>query len=298
MASDKLVAMKVFRRVAELGSFTKAADDLDVTSATVSKHIAYLEQDLDVRLINRTTRRMHLTDAGEQFLSRTQFLLDELEDAERSLKGVVSAPSGKLRVNAPMSFGLTAMSEAVDRFLSLYPDIELDLQLTDRVIDLVEQGVDLAIRVRDKLPDSSLVARRIKTARSVLCASPDYLERAQTIERVQDLRAHNCIMFSLHERPNVWRLGDEDVEVQGNLRVDSSMMIRESLLLGQGISLVPRFVVNHDLEAGRLVQVLKEQAPAPYQIFAVFPPGRKQPRKVRLFVEHLEQYLSKQDYGG
>ena len=148
MATDKLVAMNIFRRVAELGSFTRAADDLEITAATVSKHIAFLERDLDTRLINRTTRRMNLTDAGFAFLKRTQALLDELEDAELEARGFQAEPKGTIRLNVPMSFGLTHISEAIDSFLNRFPEIDIDLQLSDRMVDLVEQGVDIAIRVR------------------------------------------------------------------------------------------------------------------------------------------------------
>ena len=151
MATDKLVAMTIFRRVAELGSFTRAADDLEITAATVSKHIAFLERDLDTRLINRTTRRMSLTDAGLAFLKRTQALLDELEDAELEARGFQAEPRGTIRLNVPMSFGLTHITEAIDSFLRAYPEIDIDLQLSDRMVDLVEQGVDIAIRVF--LPD-------------------------------------------------------------------------------------------------------------------------------------------------
>ncbi len=151
MATDKLVAMNIFRRVAELGSFTRAADDLDITAATVSKHIAFLERDLDTRLINRTTRRMNLTGAGLAFLQRTQALLDDLEEAELEARGLQAEPRGTIRLNVPMSFGLTHITEAIDSFLLDYPEIDIDLQLSDRMVDLVEQGVDIAIRVRSSL---------------------------------------------------------------------------------------------------------------------------------------------------
>ena len=146
--------MRVFRRVAELSSFTKAADDLDITAATVSKHISFLKQHLDTRLINRTTRRMHLTDAGVNFLVRTQAILDDMEEAELEAKGFQSSPKGKIKINAPMSFGLMQISNAIDNFLTQFPEIEIDQQLNDHVIDLVEKGVDVAIRIRSHLPDS------------------------------------------------------------------------------------------------------------------------------------------------
>ena len=170
MATDKLVAMNIFRRVAELGSFTRAADDLEITAATVSKHI----------------------------------------------------------------------SEAIDSFLNRFPEIDIDLQLSDRMVDLVEQGVDIAIRIRSSLADSSLMARPLRTSRNIVCASPRYLESAPEIRGPEDLTQHNCLTFSLHDRPRVWELGDREVRVSGNYRTDSSLAIRQSLLRGAGVGFLPR----------------------------------------------------------
>lgn len=296
MATDKLVAMKVFRRVAELGSFTQAADDLDITAATVSKHIAFLERDIDTRLINRTTRRMHLTDAGLAFLERTQALLDGLEDAELEARGIQSEPRGTIRINVPMSFGLTHITEAIDSFLMRYPEIDVDLQLSDRMVDLVEQGVDIAIRVRSSLADSSLLARPLRTSRNIVCAAPQYLDNAPPIESPADLVAHNCLTYTLHEKPRVWALGDEEVVVSGNFRTDSSLAMRRSLLNGLGIGFLPRFLVQPDIESGALTPVLDDFPPKPYTVFALFPPGRKQPAKVKLLVDHLDAHLGDRPY--
>jgi DNA-binding transcriptional LysR family regulator len=262
VATDKLVAMTIFRRVAELGSFTRAADDLEVTAATVSKHIAFLERDLDTRLINRTTRRMNA------FLKRTQSLLDELEDAELEARGFQAEPRGTIRLNVPMSFGLTHITEAIDSFLRDYPEIDIDLQLSDRMVDLVEQGVDIAIRIRSSLADSSLMARPLRTSRNIVCASPGYLEGAPEIHDPEDLTQHNCLTFS----------------------------IRQSLLRGAGVGLLPRFLVQGDIEKVALIPLLPDFPPKPYTVFALFPPGRKQPTKVRLLLDHLDQHLGEKPY--
>jgi len=296
MATDKLVAMNIFRRVAELGSFTRAADDLDITAATVSKHVAFLEKDLDTRLINRTTRRMNLTGAGLAFLKRTQALLDELEDAELEARGFQAEPKGIIRLNVPMSFGLTHVTGAIDSFLARYPEIEIDLQLSDRMVDLVEQGVDIAIRVRSSLADSSLVAKPLRQSRNIVCASPGYLKNAPAIQTPADLPEHNCLIFNLHDRPRLWALGDEEVVVSGNYRTDSSLAICQSLLNGTGVGLVPRFLVQQDLDSGLLIALLPDHPPKPYTVFALFPPGRKQPTKVRLLLEHLDQHLGEKPY--
>lgn len=296
MATDKLNAMQVFRRVAELASFTRAADDLNITAATVSKHIAFLEKHLGTRLINRTTRRMNLTDAGLSFLARTQALLDDLEDAELEVKGLHAEPRGRIRINAPMSFGLTHMTEVVDSFLVKYPDIEIDLQLNDHVVDLVEQGVDIAIRIRNKLNDSSLIAKPLRSSSNIVCASPKYLASAPKIKKPKDLVQHNCLLFTLHDKPNVWTLGKEEILVNGNLRADSSLVLRESLLRGLGVGFIPRFLVQNDLDNQKLIPLLANYPPEAYTVFAIFPPGRKQPSKVKLFLDHFDKHLGGQPY--
>lgn len=296
MATDKLNAMRIFRRVAELGSFTKAADDLNITAATVSKHIAYLEQSLNTRLIHRTTRRMHLTDTGRVFLQRTRNLLDDLEDAELQVRGLHTEARGRIRINAPMSFGLTHITDAIDRFLARYPDIEIDLQLNDHLVDLVEQGVDIAIRVRSKLSDSSLIAKPLRQSRSIVCAAPAYLETAAALDTPEDLCKHNCLLFSLHDKPHIWTLADKEFRVRGNYRADSSLALRKSLLRGLGVGLIPRFLVEEDIEEKRLQPVLEEFPSAAYTVYAIFPPGRKQPAKVKLFLEHLDTSLGNRPY--
>jgi len=296
MATDKLNAMRVFRRVAELGSFTRAADDLDITAATVSKHIAFLERHLGTRLIHRTTRRMNLSDAGLNFLTRIQALLDDLEEAELEIRGLQATPRGRIRVNAPMSFGLTHVAEAIDGFLVQFPEIQIDLQLNDHVIDLVEQGVDVAIRVRSQLPDSNLVAKPLRTSRNVICASPRYMNGKTEITHPSDLAEHNCLLYSLHDKPNIWTLGDEDIQVSGTYKADSSLALRTSVLNGLGIGFLPRFLVQNDIENHTLIPLLENFSPKSHTVYAIFPPGRKQPSKVKLFIEHLDTHFGHKPY--
>lgn len=296
MATDKLVAMKIFRRVAELKSFTQAADDLDITPATVSKHIAFLESELDTRLIHRTTRRLSLSDAGLAYLKRVQALLDDLEDAELEARGYQTTPKGTIRLNVPMSFGLAHLTEAVEGFLRCYPDVEIDLQFSDRLVDLVEQGVDVAIRVRHSLADSSLQARALRQSSNVVCAAPAYLASAGEIRRPSDLSHHNCLLYTLHDRPNVWELGNQAVTVSGNFRTDNSLAIRQCLIAGAGVGFIPRFLVEADFENHQLTRLLADFPAKPYTVFALFPPGRKQPAKVRLLVAYLEEYLSHKSF--
>ncbi len=287
MASDKLQAMRVFRRVAELGSFSGAADDLNMTPATVSKHIAFLEHNVGTRLIHRTTRRMHLSDAGTHYLASVRRMLDELDETESRVRGLDASPQGKIRINAPMSFGLMHLPAVIDSFLEAYPDIEVDLQLSDQVVDLVEQGVDLALRVRDQLPDSSLTARRLCATHRVVCAAPEYLKIHGTPAHPDELAKHTCLVYSRLASPSRWLLGEHQVEVNGRYHVDSSLAIRKSVLNGQGITLIPTFLVYDDLRAGRLQALLPEYPPSGHHLYAVFPPGQRKPDRVRVFLDHL-----------
>lgn len=293
MATDKLAAMKVFQRVAELGSFTRAAEDLGITAATVSKHIAFLEQSIEVHLINRTTRRMSLTDAGCVFLRRIRMLLSNLEEVELEVRGLEKEPQGTIRLNVPMSLGIAHISDAIDGFLQSYPDIEVDLQLNDRMIDLVEQGVDVAIRVRRALADSTLRARPLLQARNVICASPEYLIKHEDVCVPSDLVGHNCLTYSFHEQPNVWILGGSEVLVSGNYRADSSLAIRQSVLKGVGIGFLPWFLVSEDIEKGSLIPLLLDYPAESYTIFALLPPGRRKSIKVGMLVDYLADYFSK-----
>lgn len=296
MATDKLVAMKIFRRVAELKSFTQAADDLEITPATVSKHIAFLERALDTRLIHRTTRRLNLSDAGLAFLKRTQELLDDLEEAELEVRGFQTHPKGTIRLNVPMSFGSTHLTEAIESFLRRYPDIDIDMQFSDRLVDLVEQGVDIAIRVRHSLVDSSLQVRALKQSRNLVCAAPSYLAHAPEIKFPSDLLQHNCLLYTLHDRPKVWELGNQEVIVGGNFRTDSSLAIRQCLIAGAGVGFLPRFLVEKDFENDLLTPLLTDYPAKPYTVFVLFPPGRKRPTKVRLLATHIEEHLNQKTF--
>lgn len=296
MASDKLQAMRVFRRVAELGSFTTAADDLGLTPATVSKQIAFLEADLGVRLIHRTTRRMHLSDIGQQYVERVRHLLEALDETEHLVRGLDVQPKGRLRINAPMSFGLTHLNKAIDAFLAAYPELEIDLQLNDSVVDLVEQGVDMAIRIRQQLDDSSLTARELCQVDRTLCAAPGYLAEAGEPRQPADLAQHNCLIYSLSSAPDQWSLGKQTVSVRGNFQVNSSLAIKQQLMNGAGIALIPNFLVYEELRSGQLCSLLPDYPPTGHSVYAVFPPGRHKPHKVRCFLDHLVTWFESPPY--
>ncbi|WP_199258716.1 LysR family transcriptional regulator [Paracoccus binzhouensis] len=288
---DQMVALHVFRTVVEQGSFAAAARRMRLSPAAISKNISELEGHLNVRLLNRTTRRMSLTEPGRRYYEQVARILDDLAEADHSLGPLQSQPSGLLRVSAPMTFTLTRLSTAIPGFLMRHPDLSLDLQLDDRRVDIVQEGFDLAIRGSDRLEDSSLVARRLMTLHHVVCASPDYFSRRGMPRVPQDLRAHDCIQFTLSGHVSEWeftRRGETvRVPIEGRYRVTSGLAIRDALLAGFGLNLIPRQYVAEDIRAGRLVTALDDWVPVQTAIHAVYPSRRYLLPKVRAFVEFL-----------
>lgn len=194
---DALTGMRVFRRVVERGSFSAAAADLDLSNGAVSKHIGQLEGHLGARLLNRTTRRLSLTEAGRTYYERCVRLLDDLDEAERAVRQLHAAPRGRLKISAPMSFGILHLAPALPEFGLRYPEVEVDVVLNDRFVDLIDEGYDVALRIITDLPDSTLVARRFTLVRRVVCAAPAYLERHGVPVTPDDLKRHHCLIYSL-----------------------------------------------------------------------------------------------------
>ncbi|OZI72764.1 MULTISPECIES: LysR family transcriptional regulator [Bordetella] len=293
---DHLTALRVFRRVVELTSFAHAARQLGLSPAAVSKNVGELEAHLQVRLLNRTTRRMSLTEAGALYYDQIVRILDDLDEAGRSLGPMQSRPSGVLRVSAPMSLTLIGLSEAIPRFLRAYPDLSLDLHLDDRRVDIVREGFDLAIRGSDRLEDSNLVARRLTLLTHVLCGAPSYFEEHGVPASPEELQAHNCIRFSLSGHADEWvfeRAGQSvRVAIRGRYRVNSSLAVRDALRAGFGVSLIPLTYVRQDLAEGRLRTVLDDWSMVGTYIYAVYPSRRHVAAKVRAFVEFIVDELA------
>lgn len=292
---DRYTALGAFRTAAELGSFAAAARKLGLSPAAVSKNIAELEAHLAVRLFHRTTRRMSLTDAGQLYYERVRSALDVLSEADAELGAMSETPRGRLRVSAPVTITLTRLSEALPAFLEDHPELELELELDDRRVDLVGEGFDLAVRGSDDLEDSGLVAKRLLTLDHVLCGSPAYLERFGAPRTPEDLRAHRLIRFSLSDHSNEWtfRLGRRAVRVpvRGPYSVSSSLAVRDALRAGLGLSLIPRLYVEHDLQQGHLSPLLDDWASDRTTLYAVYPSRRYVVPKVRAFVDFLVRTL-------
>lgn len=288
---DRYTALRVFRYVAELHSFAEAGRRMGLSSAAISKNIAELEASVGARLIHRTTRRMALTEEGRIYLEHITRGLDALAEGDEALSPIKTAPSGTLRVSAPLTVTLTWLSAAIPRFLSNYPGLKLDLHLDDRRVDLVRDGFDLAIRGSDSLEDSSLVARKLTVMQHVLCAAPSYFEGYGKPQSPSDLKDHNCVRFSLSGHADLWefRKGDrtERIAVTARYSVTSSLAVRDALRAGFGVSLIPYPYVADDLREGRLQCALEEWSPVDTTLYAVYSSRQHLAAKVRAFIDFL-----------
>ncbi|WP_019171782.1 LysR family transcriptional regulator [Pseudaminobacter salicylatoxidans] len=288
---DRLTALQVFRRVAELNSFAQAGRSLGLSPAAISKNIAELEAHLGVRLINRTTRRMALTHEGKLYLEQVTYGLDALAEADQSLCLVKAAPSGTLRVSAPMTVTLTRLSTAIPEFLSRYPDLKLDLHLDDRRVDIIREGFDLAIRGSDNLEDSSLIARKLAVMPHVLCAAPSYFEKHGRPQTPAGLKSLNHVRFSLSGHADTWEFSKDGhtqrIVVDARYSVSSSLAVRDALHAGFGVSLMPRPYVEDDLASGQLQSALDDWTTVETTLYAVYPSRQHVAPKIRALLDFL-----------
>jgi DNA-binding transcriptional LysR family regulator len=288
--TDSLSSMAVFAKVVEAQSFTAAAAALGMSKSAVSKHVSRLEDRLGARLLNRTTRRLSLTETGRAFYDRCARVVAEAEEAEEAVTRLQSEPRGTLKVNAPMSFGALHIAPAIPDFLARHPDLKIDMTLNDRFVDLVEEGYDVAIRIA-KLADSSLIARRLCADRRLVVASPGYFVRAGEPKTPDDLLGHNCLSYSYMSVQDQWQFAiggmQRSVAVDGNLRANNGDAIRQAVLAGLGVAILPAFIIGNDLQEGRLKVVLQEFTPARTSVYAVYPHSRHLSAKVRVFVDYL-----------
>ncbi len=297
---NRLTALNVFRHAVEFGSFAEASRQLRLSPAAVSKNISELEAHLGARLFNRTTRRMSVTEAGNLYYERIVRVLGELEEADGALSEMQEAPKGLLRVSAPVTLTLVSLSSAIPKFLDRYPDLTLDLKMDDRRVNLIEGGFDLAIRGTAHLEDSSLIARKLLTMVHVLCAAPSYFERFGVPATPEDLAKHRCVQFTLSDHASKWdfRKGSRTVSIpiNGQYKVSSSLAVRDALLAGFGLSLVPWMYVKKDLEEGRLQSTLNDWSFNETQLFAVYPSKQYLASKVRAFLDFLVEEFAKGEF--
>jgi DNA-binding transcriptional LysR family regulator len=294
---DRLDQMEAFIRVVDAGSFTAAARQWGRSKAVVSKYVNALEDHLGVELLRRTTRSLSLTEAGRNYRKRCADVLGEIESLEASVREDIAAPRGPLRVTAPPGLASHYLDVMTNAFLTRYPNVTLDLDLTHRMVNLIEENIDIAIRVTDPR-DSSLVARRIAPAPILAVASPDYLRRRGTPEKPADLRDHDCIVDTNFRDQQRWRFRSrrsggkaETVSVDGPLRINHPDAVREMAEAGLGVALVPDFVAHEALEAGRLCEVLRGRVAFQWSILALYPRRKYLPVRVRAYVEHLLAHM-------
>jgi DNA-binding transcriptional LysR family regulator len=292
---DILAAMKVFVAVVDAGSFAAAADRLDMSRAMASKHVSNLEDHLGTRLLNRTTRRLSVTESGSAFYERSVQILSDVAEAEQVTGHMAAAPRGILKMTMPLAYGQHRLGPVIAGYVRAYPDVKLDISLSDRKADLIEEGFDLAIRI-GALPESGLIARKLGTERGVVCASPAYLKRHGTPQTPKELADHACLGYSLTHGGEEWRLegpgGMTTVRCAGPIRADNGDILRLAALSGAGLVLQPLFIVGDDLRAGRLVQVLPDYVSSELGIYAIYPSRKHLSAKVRTFVDYLASHLS------
>jgi DNA-binding transcriptional LysR family regulator len=288
---DRFSGMAVFVQVVDASSFAGAARRLGMSPAMVSTHIQALEQRLGVRLLNRTTRRVNVTEVGQDYYERSLRILADMEEAERAAGDLQTAPRGVLRVTTSVSGGMRFLGPAIAEYLAAYPDVSVELNLDDRYVDLVEQRFDLAIRV-GHLADSSLIARKLGSVGSVLCASPAYLEAKGIPQTPRDLSKHNCLVYTYATRQNVWRFFDsngreEAVRVSGRFLANNGDVLLNLALKDSGVVLVPQFIAESDLRAGRLLRLLPDFETQQVPVNAVYPHSRYVSAKTRTFIDFI-----------
>jgi len=290
---DRFADMQMFVRVVETGSISAAAERLEVAKSAVSRRLAELENRLGAQLLHRTTRRLNLTDSGRAFFDQAQRILADLAEAEAAVSQAHTALKGRLRVALPLSFGLLHLAPLIEEFMALHPDVEFDLDFNDRQIDLMQEGIDLAIRIAN-LPDSSLIARRLAPVRHLLSASPAYLARHGTPTRPEDLQHHVCLAYSNLANPGVWPYRTPDgvtgsVQVPVKLKANNGDFLYQAALAGHGLILHPTFYLRDALRSGALVPVLTDIVWPELNAYAVYPPTRHLSSRVRALVDFLAQ---------
>lgn len=292
---DRFLEMQTFATVVDVGSFVGAAEALGHSKAAVSRRVAELESRLGSRLLHRTTRRLSLTPEGEVFLSRCRELLSGLEEAEAEIASRSGHAAGLLRVNAPVTFGVRLLASLWAEFRDQHPRVRLDITLSDRLVDLVEEGYDLAIRV-GKLQSSSLIARKLAETRLIVCASPQYLEAYGEPSTPEEIADHAVIGYSYWSAGDEWRLEGPDgaltVRTNPIIHSNNGDTCRGAAVAGQGIVLQPDFVVGDDIAAGRLVELLPEYRAGELGVYAVYPSRRHMPPKIRALIEFLVKRLA------
>lgn len=285
--------MRIFCQVMDSGSFTAAADKLGLSKQFVSRRLMQLEERLGVRLLNRSTRRLDVTPLGQSYYESALRLLGEVEEVEQGIAGQNSEPRGTLRLSAPLSFALAHLGCLLPLFLQRYPQVSVEVDLSDRPVDLLSEGYDLVLRI-GVLEDSTLIARRIATIQRVYCASPGYLASRGVPQHPEQLSGHDCLPYG-HGRQVQWRFQVKgkpmNINVGGRMRVNNGELLKDAAVADLGITYLPTFIVGQALQDGRLVRVLEDFEPEPLNLSAVYPQHRQGSRPVQALIEFLRERL-------
>lgn len=291
---DRFTSMQVYTSVVELGSFTAAANVFRMSSGMVTKHINAIEKRLDATLIKRTTRRLQVTEVGKAYYESCKDILKKIEDAEAGTAILSGKPKGLLKVTASLWFGSITLTPLICDYLNQFPDVSVELSLSDRFVDIIDEHFDVAIRIGE-LSDSSLIARKLATVELSICASPAYLNKHGTPTKPEDLKNHECLGFTNWRSQSGWKVVEKALTNQGmsRSRFDSNngQALRQAALKGIGIILMPKVLLAQDIQAGQLVEVLKEFTPPSRPVNAVYPKERQTTPKLASFVDYLAEHL-------
>lgn len=288
---DRLSAMLIFVRIVQKGSFSSVANEMGLSQSSVSKKVSALEDYIGSRLIKRSSRQIILTEVGVNYYEQCQTILDSVDKAENQARESTSDPAGNLRVSLPTTFGRLYVAPQLNAFMNQYPRIKIDLKLVDHKVDLLTEGIDLALRIGE-LQDSSLVAKILGHSHRILVASPSYILKHGEPKHPSELIGHNCMVYSLLNNVNNWELQEQGkkltVPIQGDFQANNGDVLLEMALQGKGIAFLPSWMVNRNLLEGHLVTILSEFTPPSIPIYALYPKDRYLPSKVKCFIEFLK----------
>ncbi len=288
---DKLASMTAFIKVAELGSFAEAARQLGQSRSQVNRSVIALEDSLTVTLLNRTTRKVSLTPTGSAYLTRAKSILDDLRETESLIKSDNEHPSGEMKINAPMSFGTMHLGPAIVNFMERYPDIKIQLILSDEFIEPVSNGFDMTVRIAEPTNSSALIEHNIVQIKRILCASPSFLSSASEPQTLKELSGLPCLHYGNLPSGNNWKLmgpdGEKNIRVSGILCSNNAEVLRDAAVAGMGVALLPTFIAGAELQNGRLVSILNDYTAPAISLNLLYPPNRHLSTRTRLFVNFM-----------
>ena len=297
---DRLTELELFVKIAESGSMGRAAESLGLSNPAASRHLAALENRLKARLVERNTRRLYLTSEGQEFYERARLVLAELQDAEAAVNRHTLNPSGVLRISASLSFSLHQIAPRLKRYHQLYPNVRVHVEAANRYLDMIDNGIDVAIRTREFEPDSNIMIRRLGSTRRILCAAPSYLAARDLPRQPQDLLSHDFLVYVLANKSHELRLSRghevETINVQGLLESNDGQVLRQAALDGLGILVLPNYIVYDDIVAGRLVPILNDWDLPRLQINIAYPSRKHLSAKVRSFIDFMVDEFARNDY--